>query len=598
MNQLLSRLSILLVVVSLVACGQKSAPEEAVLPAASDADTAFAADTAEYFERLGDLGFAGGFLVTRGDETIARGTNGMADREAVIPWSADTISTVGSITKQFTGAAILLLQEDGLLAVDDPITKYFPDVPADKQAINLHQLLTHSSGIVDLDGAGDWDSIDRDTYVQRIMDQPLEFEPGSSFSYSNAGYSLLAAIIEQITGESYERFLRSRVLLPAGLKDTGYIHAGWDEARVASGYRGDERWGTVLERPFDEDGPYWVLRGNGGIHSTTSDMVTWGKALMSGSVMSPQSLEAFWAPHVDEGFGDSFYGYGWVVMQDPGDRRVITHNGGNNIFFADMAIYPDDDIVLILQTNVATDWPVASAMLEKIAERLFNDEPYPVAPDLADVNPEAIESFAGRYVSVDGDEALEFTLRIEGGELIVSPSNATTFAVMHSTRAVDDERCSRLSARIDEIVAAHVENDDLDPLYQAYGGRAPVEVLEEGWESQKQRNEAEFGPLTGYAILGTALRDGRDVTVARYLFEYGHRDSAFVWDPDEEENLLGRSGRGLSPELRFVPTGEDTFGSWDGGFSDSRPLTFANDGQSFTLVTSTGDVAASRFRAR
>jgi len=325
-------------------------------------------------------------------------------------------------------------------------------------------------------------------------------------------------------------------------------------------------------------------------------MVTWGKALVKGSVMSPQSMEAYWAPHVDEGFGDSFYGYGWVVMQGPGDRRVITHNGGNTIFFADMAIYPDDDIVLVLQTNVATDWPVANGMLEMIAERLFNDKPYPVAPALAAVNPEAIASLAGRYVWEDDDEALEFTLRSEGGELIVSPGNAVAFAAIHSTRDVDIERCSRLSARIEEIVAAYVENDDLEPLYQAYDGQAPIEALEEGWESQKQRNEAAFGALTGYTILGTALRDGRDVTVTRYLFKDGHRDTTFVWDPDEEESLLGRSGRGLSAELRFVPTGADTFGSWDGGFSDSRPLRFTNDGMSFTLATSTGDIVAGRVK--
>jgi CubicO group peptidase (beta-lactamase class C family) len=596
MNQLLRRLSILLVVASLVACGQESAPREAVLSTPSEADAAFAADTAEYFGRLEKLGFAGGFLVVRGDETIAHGACEMADREANIPWSADTISTIGSITKQFTGAAILMLQEDGLLTVDDPITKYFPNVPADKKTIDLHQLLTHSSGIVELEGVDDWDPIDWDTYFQRVMDQPLEFEPGSSFSYSNTGYSLLAAIIEQITGESYERFLRRRLLLPAGLKDTGYIDAGWDEARVASGYQGDERWGTVLERSFDEDGPYWALRGNGGIHSTTSDMVTWGKALMSGSVLSPQSMEAYWEPHVDEGFGDSFYGYGWVVMQGPGERRIITHNGGNTIFFADMAIYPDDDIVFVLQTNVATDWPLADGMLEMMAERLFDDMPYPLNPVLADINPEAIASLAGQYVVGYGDEALGFTVRSEGSELIISPGNAEAFAAMHSTRAVDIDRCTRLSARIEEIVSAYVENDDLEPLYQAYGGSVPIEALEEGWASRKQRNEAEFGELTGYAILGTALRDGRDVTVARHIFRNGHNDVAWVWDPQEVESLLGRSGRGLKPDLRFVPTGEATFGSWDGGFSDSRPLTFTGDGTSLTLATSTDDIVASRVK--
>ena len=207
-----------------------------------------------------------------------------------------------------------------------------------------------------------------------------------------------------------------------------------------------------------------------------------------------------------------------------------------------------------------------------------------------------IASLAGRYVTEGDDDALEFTVRSEGGDLVVSPGNAMAFSAIHSTRDVDVERCARLSARIKEIVAAHVENDDLEPLYQAYDGRAPIEALEEGWEAQKQRNETEFGALTGYAILGTALRNGRDVTVARYLFENGYRDSAFVWDPDEEERLLGRSARGLNPELRFVPTGEDTFGSWDGGFSDSRPLKFTNDVEGFTLATSTGHVVAERVK--
>jgi CubicO group peptidase (beta-lactamase class C family) len=594
MNQLLRYPSILFVLAQLVACGQEPAPGNPVSPVLSEADTEFAADTAEYFESLEKLGFAGGLLVTRGDETIIHTGYGMADREANIPWSADTISTMGSITKQFTGAAILLLQEDGLLKVDDPITKYFSNVPADKATISLHQLLTHSSGIVELEGVDDWDPIDWEPYFQRVMDQPLEFEPGSSFSYSNTGYSLLAAIIEQITGESYERFLRERLLLPAGLTDTGYKYAGWDDARVASGYQDDERWGNVLERSVDEDGPYWALRGNGGIHSTTVDMARWGKVLMRGALLSQQSMDAYWEAHVDEGFGDSFYGYGWVVMQGPGERRVITHNGGNTIFFADMAIYPDDDIVFVVQTNVATDWPVSNRMLEMMAERLFNGVPYPVTPDLVDINPEAIASLAGQYIVGDGDEALGFTVRNEGSELIVSPGNAKAFAVMHSTRAVDFDRCSRLSVRIEEIVSAYVENDDLNPLYQAYGGSAPIEALEEGWAARKQRDEAEFGELTGYAILGTALRNGRDVTVARHLFKNGHSNTAFVWDPQEEESLLGRSGRGLNPELRYVPTGKATFGSWDGGFSDSRSLRFTADGMSLTLVTSTDEIVASR----
>ena len=576
------------------ACSKEQEPTQTDEPGYSEADAQFVDDTAAYLERLEKLGFSGGVKINRGERTLLQAGYGFADREDETPWSESTVSTTGSITKQFTGAAVLLLQEDGLLSVDDLITKYFDGVPEDKQAITLHQLLTHSSGIIELEGSSDSDPIEFDTYLKGVMAQPLEFEPGTSFAYSNTGYSLLAAIIEQITGTSYERFLRKRLFLPAGMTDTGYIYPAWDDARIAIGYDADERWGTVLERSVEEDGPYWALRGNGGIHSTTTDMVAWANALMSGAVMSEQSMEAYWAPHVDEGFGDSFYSYGWVVMQGPGDRHMITHNGGNTIFFADMAIFPDDNIVIVLQTNVVTDWPFAAQLLETISLRLFDGEDYPLVPDRVDSGADALTAFAGNYVSGEGEQKLEYVVSSVGSELLVLPGNPVSFSYMHSTRDVDPERCERLSNRIAEIVAAYVEQDDLLPLFNAYGGIAPLEVLEQGWATRKQRQQEEYGALVGFSILGTAMRDGRDVTLVRHEFEFGHADTAFVWDPEMEEHLLGRSGRGLDPVLRFVPTGEETFGSWDGGFSDSRSLRF--DGDSLTLAGAAADVIVGRVR--
>jgi CubicO group peptidase (beta-lactamase class C family) len=207
-----------------------------------------------YLNRLENLGFAGAVLVAEGDRTLLASGFGLADREAGRPWTPQTVSTIGSITKQFTGAAILALSDDGRLRVSDAITKYFPDVPPDKQSITLHQLLTHSSGIVDLEGIGDFDPIGRDEFVRRAMQQALAFPPGEGYEYSNAGYSLLGAIIEEITGASYETFVRERFFLPAGMKDTGYILPKFDMQRLAQGYRAGEKWGTVLEHPMADDG--------------------------------------------------------------------------------------------------------------------------------------------------------------------------------------------------------------------------------------------------------------------------------------------------------------------------------------------------------
>jgi CubicO group peptidase (beta-lactamase class C family) len=179
-------------------------------------------------------------------------------------------------TREYLGRLERLgFAEDGRLRVEDPITAHFEGVPEDKRAITLHQLLTHSSGVVDLEGYGDWDPIGREELVERILAQPLAFEPGTGYQYSNAGYSLLGAIIERLTGGSYERFVRERFFVPLGMYETGYVQAGWGAGRLAQGYRGEEPWGTVLDRPMAEDGPYWVLRANGGIHTTAYDMLRW-----------------------------------------------------------------------------------------------------------------------------------------------------------------------------------------------------------------------------------------------------------------------------------------------------------------------------------
>ncbi|MDX1642733.1 MAG: serine hydrolase domain-containing protein, partial [Thermoanaerobaculia bacterium] len=159
-------------------------------------------DVRIYLERLGALGLAGVVVVTERGRPLVVEAVGSADREAGRAWTPATVSTIGSITKQFTGAGILLLAERGALDVGDPITRYFEGVPDDKRDITLHHLLTHSSGIVDLDGVGDFDPIGRQEFVRRILAQDLAFAPGTGYEYSNAGYSLLGAIIEQLSGES------------------------------------------------------------------------------------------------------------------------------------------------------------------------------------------------------------------------------------------------------------------------------------------------------------------------------------------------------------------------------------------------------------
>ncbi len=150
-----------------------------------------------------------------------------------VPLRTDSVYDLGSITKQFTAAAILTLEMQGKLAVTDLASKYLDGVPADKSAITLHHLLTHSSGLESDFSPSDYDPVGREEYVGRALQSTLLFAPGGGYEYSNAGYSLLAAIVEKVSGQPYEIYLTERVLKPAGMRETGYKLPTWVPDRVA-----------------------------------------------------------------------------------------------------------------------------------------------------------------------------------------------------------------------------------------------------------------------------------------------------------------------------------------------------------------------------
>ncbi len=525
----------------------------------------------EYLSQLQELGFAGVIAVSQGGRPVLAEGYGLADREQGIPWTPATVSTVGSLTKQFTGATLLLLEEQGHLSINDPISKYLDGVPDDKRFITLHQLLTHSSGIADLDDAGDFDPIGRDEFVQRILNQPLESRPGENYQYSNAGYSLLGAIIELVTGLSYEQFLRNTVLIPSGIYETGYILPSWGEGRLAQGYEAGQRWGTLLERPFDDDGPYWVLRANGGLHSTAYDMLRWAHALMTGGVLSPESMAAYWAPQISEG-GDSHYGYGWSIVDADGST-LVTHDGSNGIHFAEATIVPSRELVVFLMSNVRAELPMVGQIVDQVTARLLNGTPLPTLPQVRKVPGSELETWTGVY-ELEGGGSLDISL--EGSTLRASGKDRKGFTVLHSTRPVDFSRSERLSARIDNIVGDYVEGD-YKPLWEAYDRRTPLDRLQERWDRRMRELEREHGAYRSYEILGTALRTEREITLVRFHFDSGVADRAYVWDKNAEEDLLGVSIRGLGATLTFYPEGDDQFRSWDRRTGESRPLRFGLD---------------------
>jgi CubicO group peptidase (beta-lactamase class C family) len=299
-------------------------------------------------------GFSGVLLVARdGQIAISKGY-GFADLKNKVPFTSETVFDVGSITKQFTAAAIMRLASDGKLSVDDRLEKFFPEVPADKRAITVHHLLTHGSGLFGELG-GDYQVAPRDDVVRQMLAMKPAAAPGTRFRYSNGGYSVLAAIVEIASGQPYETYLREKLFLPAGMQHTGYKLPDWSKSVVARGVlpKGVD-WGTPLDHRWADDGPYWNLRGNGGILSTVEDLYLWHEALLSDKVLPDAARERMFMPHIPEDPGArSHYGYGWAIDTTRRGTKLITHNGGNGIFFADFYRFVGDNVVLIIASNDA-----------------------------------------------------------------------------------------------------------------------------------------------------------------------------------------------------------------------------------------------------
>lgn len=312
-------------------------------------------------------------LAARRGEIVYCEGFGMADRDAGRRAGRDTVYDIGSITKQFTAAAVLKLEMTGALSTTDRLSRFVDGMPTDKGDITLHQLLTHTAGLDDALG-DDYDVLSREDMLAATASAPLRSTPGTEYSYSNVGYSVLAAIVEKVSGVGYEQFLSTHLFAPAGMTRTGYVLPRWDPADVAVEYDGNgAARGRPNEHPWDADGPYWNLRGNGGILSTAPDMFRWHRALEGHDVLSETAKRKLFKPHVREDTGDSYYAYGWVILHEDG-RPVAWHNGGNGYSYAEIARVADEGLMVFWATAAARKndgWNLEEATLTQgIADRL------------------------------------------------------------------------------------------------------------------------------------------------------------------------------------------------------------------------------------
>jgi CubicO group peptidase (beta-lactamase class C family) len=281
-------------------------------------------------------GFSGVVLVARGRRfSFSRGV-GLADRTRRTPITARTVFDIGSVTKPLTLAAALALVEDGRLELSDRLGDLLPGVPDDKRAITVRQLLAHRAGlpeyVVDSPG-GDFHELSRDKALRRILSQPLRFEPGTDYGYSDAGYTVAAALIEDASGRSFEDFLRERILERGGMMSAGFYGDRWQRSRVAIGY--GRRTHGARNAPDAWSHVSWSLKGAGGVVASARDLRNWTRRLWGGRVLSPKTVRSFYeilaAPErlpPGNGFviayaGANDYGFNSAVVEGDRARRVV-----------------------------------------------------------------------------------------------------------------------------------------------------------------------------------------------------------------------------------------------------------------------------------
>lgn len=350
--------------------------------------------------------------VVKDGKVIKAAGYGFANLETKTPARADSVYQIGSVTKQFTATAVLMLHEEGKIGLDDPLSKYLPDVPETWKLVTIRQLLTHTSGIKSYTNVKDFEKTLRKDFTPKellatVEKEPLEFAPGTKWDYSNTGYFLLGLVIEKASGKPYAAFMTERIFQPLGMtatrindlravvpnRATGYSQT--PEGIVNGGY-------TSPTQPF----------AAGAILSTVNDLAKWDLALTAGKLLKADSWKAAWTPVTLADGKTVDYGFGWNLDERKGHKRV--HHGGGIPGFLSYALrLPDDKLTVIVLTN--SD----GADLEPIANRIAAIYVPALAPEekkaIADPQPEVTKRLRGivEKLAKGGGDKADFTKEMQ-----------------------------------------------------------------------------------------------------------------------------------------------------------------------------------------
>lgn len=332
-----------------------------------------------YLEAGTKNGFAGAIALIKNGEVVINKGYGFANRNTQSLNNPNTIFDIGSNTKQFTAIAVLKLVELGKIRLTDSLSSFFKNISEEKKSITIHQLLSHSSGLVDAIGK-DFIKVSKEDFLQQLFATKLLFKPGEKYSYSNTGYSILGIIIESVSNQSYEAFLNEYIFIPAGMHQTGYLIPKWNSELIAWSYnRGILEDESPVFKYQKENSINWHLKANGGINASQNDMLLWYKALKSNTILSKESIKKMATSHIHftNGKYEYGYGYGWTVRILEDNLKRLTHNGSNGAYSHSLIWFPEKDIFISYVTNANSSQVeyLAYEIAKMTLDKEYNPEP-------------------------------------------------------------------------------------------------------------------------------------------------------------------------------------------------------------------------------
>ncbi|MCE9592990.1 MAG: beta-lactamase family protein [Planctomycetes bacterium] len=553
----------------LVACAAPRA-ERTVAPTSDVVVGPGGAKLHEYVDRLARCGaFSGSVLVARGDTVLLDGGYGFADQRRGIPVTRSTVFDIGSVAKQFAAVAVLRLELDGRLSVDDALARYFPDAPADKREITIHHLLTHTSGLPGDFETGDQrtTTVDDPTLAARVLALPLESAPGTTFRYSNVGYVLLRLVIERASGLPYARYVTERLLRPAGLTRTGWHGdaALWAPGEVARG-----AWGL-----YDSGSPRdWPLHGAtfgaGEMVSSPDELFRWLRALDAGQVLPEDARRKLFTPRshwsgvgAEERGPDARYAYGWEVRtRADGTVGLVFHNGTYDNFRTTVRRYTCDDTTIVVATNSRQQdaGDRADEVGNALRDLMIGDD-VPLAPRTLELLPSELAAFEGSYEIPDG--ARLRVSRTTPDRLWLAPHGQRAFDAIW---APDADR-----AKLNERIARRT----LDVIEELRA--TPCVAGLSSWSAMFCGLVERFGPLERVELEGVApLSWSTDTSMSYTVLDFARGRITVTWEWRGEELVKTMSSVDV-PEPQSVPlapVGATSFVMYDWFTDRTLPIDF------------------------